>query len=116
MQHGSAQAEGAVQEKQIRGKQAMKQLSDRMRDQRVQVADRVRKHVAAARILPKVVSTSLCTVFISILHQLSVQLWAHVLWHPLFWAWARAGARAGLYGTQLMLLSSFLAHTVLIAA
>ena len=34
----------------------MKQLSDRMRDQRVQVADRVRKHVAAARILPKVVS------------------------------------------------------------
>ncbi len=45
-----------MQEKQIRGKQAMKQLSDRMRDQRVQVADRVRKHVAAARILPKVVS------------------------------------------------------------
>lgn len=44
-----------VQEKQIRGKQAMKQLSDRMRDQRVQVADRVRKHVSAARILPKVV-------------------------------------------------------------
>ncbi|DBB00631.1 hypothetical protein WJX82_008822 [Trebouxia sp. C0006] len=43
-----------VKEKQIRGKQAMKQLSDRMRDQRVQVADRVRKHVAAARILPKV--------------------------------------------------------------
>ncbi len=37
----------------------MKQLSDRMRDQRVQVADRVRKHVAAARILPKVVSNML---------------------------------------------------------
>ncbi len=36
----------------------MKQLSDRMRDQRVQVADRVRKHVAAARILPKVVSAA----------------------------------------------------------
>ena len=36
----------------------MKQLSDRMRDQRLQVADRVRKHVAAARILPKVVSTA----------------------------------------------------------
>ncbi len=49
---------GILQEKQIRGKQAMKQLSDRMRDQRVQVADRVRKHVAAARILPKVVSTA----------------------------------------------------------
>ena len=47
-----------MQEKQIRGKQAMKQLSDKMRDQRVQVADRVRKHVAAARILPKVVSTA----------------------------------------------------------
>ncbi len=47
-----------MQEKQIRGKQAMKQLSDRMRDQRVQVADRVRKHVAAARILPKVVSAT----------------------------------------------------------
>lgn len=46
------------QEKQIRGKQAMKQLSDKMRDQRVQVADRVRKHVAAARILPKVVSNT----------------------------------------------------------
>ncbi|KAL3147610.1 hypothetical protein ABBQ38_014661 [Trebouxia sp. C0009 RCD-2024] len=43
-----------VKEKQIRGKQAMKQLGDRMRDQRVQVADRVRKHVSAARILPKV--------------------------------------------------------------
>ena len=36
----------------------MKQLSDKMRDQRVQVADRVRKHVAAARILPKVVRTA----------------------------------------------------------
>lgn len=47
-----------MQEKQIRGKQAMKQLSDKMRDQRVQVADRVRKHVAAARILPKVVRPS----------------------------------------------------------
>jgi len=43
-----------VKEKQIRGKQAMKQLSDKMRDQRVQVTDRVKKHVAAARILPKV--------------------------------------------------------------
>ena len=43
------------QEKQIRGKQAMKQFSDKMRDQRAQVTDRVRKHVAAARI-PKVVS------------------------------------------------------------
>ena len=49
-----------LQEKQIRGKQAMKQLSDRMRDQRVQVADRVRKHVSAARILPKVVSKAKC--------------------------------------------------------
>ena len=49
-----------IQEKQIRGKQAMKQLSDKMRDQRVQVADRVRKHVAAARILPKVVSSFFC--------------------------------------------------------
>ena len=44
------------QEKQIRGKQAMKQFSDKMRDQRTQVTDRVRKHVAAARI-PKVVSS-----------------------------------------------------------
>lgn len=33
----------------------MKQLSDKMRDQRTQVTDRVKKHVAAARILPKVV-------------------------------------------------------------
>jgi len=55
-----------MQEKQIRGKQAMKQLSDRMRDQRVQVADRVRKHVAAARILPKVVSGAGLFIHISV--------------------------------------------------
>ena len=54
-----------VQEKQIRGKQAMKQLSNRMRDQRVQVADRVRKHVSAARILPKVVSKPVILLHLS---------------------------------------------------
>ena len=58
-----------MQEKQIRGKQAMKQLSNRMRDQRVQVADRVRKHVSAARILPKVVST--CVILLPPSTQLS---------------------------------------------
>lgn len=41
----------------------MKQLSNKMRDQRVQVADRVRKHVSAARILPKVVSNCMVLLF-----------------------------------------------------
>lgn len=47
-----------LQEKQIRGKHAVKQLRDRMKANQLQVADRVRKHVASARLLPKVVSAS----------------------------------------------------------
>ena len=47
-----------LQEKQIRGKHAVKQLRDRMKANQLQVADRVRKHVASARLLPKVVSVS----------------------------------------------------------
>ena len=47
-----------LQEKQIRGKHAVKQLRDRMKANQLQVADRVRKHVASARLLPKVVSVT----------------------------------------------------------
>lgn len=59
----------------------MKQFSDKMRDQRVQVADRVRKHVAAARILPKVVTALLLSrpLFLSL--KMSAPCMAHVQLH-----------------------------------
>ena len=45
----------SVQEKQIRAKHSMKVLSDRMRDQRLQVTDRVRKSMSKRpHLLPKV--------------------------------------------------------------
>jgi choline-phosphate cytidylyltransferase len=42
-----------VKEKQIRGKHAVKQLRDRMKANREQVAESVRKQMAATRLLPK---------------------------------------------------------------
>ena len=46
-----------LQEKQIRGKHAVKQLRDRMKANREQVAESVRKQMAATRLLPKMVCT-----------------------------------------------------------
>ena len=44
-----------VQEKQIRARAGMRQLRERMRDRRLQVTDRVSKHMLAnVRLLPKV--------------------------------------------------------------
>lgn len=44
-----------MQEKQIRAKQSIKQFSSRMRDQRLQVADKVKKSMEqSAGIIPKV--------------------------------------------------------------
>ena len=63
----------------------MKQLRDRMKANQLQVADRVRKHVASARLLPKVVSASCpqpCALRSSHGTQKVAQLAVAAAWRP----------------------------------